>query len=316
MNYLKSKKLWEKILAILILSLISYSLIALYGDISGIKSKLGGLNYLLIPYVVSFTILGLSIRFLRWQYYLKKLEIKIGRLESLKIFLIGFSMALSPGRIGEGIKSYFLKQNHDIDLFKSLNIVFAERATDIIGLGIIGILSYSYIFSSSLLLVITLFIVILGLYIGFNKLEDILSFTNRRNIPLIGEKVAKVSESWEECKVIFEPRNQIKPLSYSILSWSFNIFSLHIIVNNLSTLGLSKSSLAFTSSTLAGAISMFPGGLGVVEGGMTAMLQLFGLEKSTAVLSSLTLRIFSFWLSFIIGLFVLGYYLYTKREHE
>ena len=57
----------------------------------------------------------------------------------------------------------------------------------------------------------------------------------------------------------------------------------------------------YTTSTLLGAISFVPGGIGVTEGGMLAQLLLRDIDYSFALCLVLTIRLFTLWMSVIIG---------------
>ena len=52
---------------------------------------------------IGFWSLGVLSRIIRWHIYMKKIEPKISFMRNALYFLAGFSMLLSPGRIGEVI---------------------------------------------------------------------------------------------------------------------------------------------------------------------------------------------------------------------
>jgi len=74
------------------------------------------------------------IRFLKWEYYLGVLEIRgVPKGESLLIFLSGFVLTVTPGKVGEVFKSLILKEIHGVPVERTAPIVVAERVTDLIG---------------------------------------------------------------------------------------------------------------------------------------------------------------------------------------
>ena len=64
------------------------------------------------------------------EYYLRLLEIRVKPGLSLAIFLSGFMMLLTPGKVGELVKSLLLRGAVGTPLTRSAPIVFAERLSD------------------------------------------------------------------------------------------------------------------------------------------------------------------------------------------
>ena len=75
-----------------------------------------------------------GLRIIRWNRYLHELAIQVPRTESALIFLSGFVMSVTPGKVGEVFKSLLLQQSRQISFVRSAPIVIAERLTDLIAL--------------------------------------------------------------------------------------------------------------------------------------------------------------------------------------
>src|SRR5207248_8543473 len=69
-------------------------------------------------------------RFFKWQYFLKRLELRVPWMKSLLIFLSGLSMAITPGKVGELLKSYLLKSTTGAAISRTSPIIVAERLSD------------------------------------------------------------------------------------------------------------------------------------------------------------------------------------------
>src|SRR3989441_12278069 len=83
-----------------------------------------------LPLILGLTLFNYFWRFIKWQYYLKRLEVKISWIKSLLIFLSGLSMAITPGKVGELLKSYFLKRITGEPISRTSPVIVAERLTD------------------------------------------------------------------------------------------------------------------------------------------------------------------------------------------
>src|SRR5262249_5563375 len=100
-----------------------------------------------LPLILMLTLFNYFWRFLKWQYYLRCLKIPIHRLQSLLIFLSGLSMAITPGKVGELLKSYLLRNSTGAPISRTSPIIVAERLTDgiaMIGLAITGLVLYRF----------------------------------------------------------------------------------------------------------------------------------------------------------------------------
>jgi len=53
---------------------------------------------------------------------------------SFLIFLAGFSLTVTPGKLGEAVKALLLRESHGIPAARTAPIVIAERFTDLVGL--------------------------------------------------------------------------------------------------------------------------------------------------------------------------------------
>src|SRR5262249_51363711 len=78
--------------------------------------------------------LNYAFRFVRWEYYLRLLSVRVARLPSFGIFLSGFALTVTPGKVGEVLKSFLLKEAYDVPVARTAPIVIAERLTDLLSL--------------------------------------------------------------------------------------------------------------------------------------------------------------------------------------
>src|SRR5437764_15243003 len=122
-----------------------------------------------LPLILALTLFNYICRFFKWQYFLKRLGVHIPWLKSLLIFLAGLSMAITPGKVGELLKSYLLKGSTGAPVSRTSPIIVAERLTDgiaMIGLAVTGLVLYGF----DLELLLALFILVLiGILVIHNR---------------------------------------------------------------------------------------------------------------------------------------------------
>ena len=127
------------------------ALVVAWGDAPAVLSALGRFPPLLIVPVVLLTVWNYTLRWLRWNYYLRVLSVHgVSKVESALVFFSGFAMGLTPGKSGEVTKSYWLREIVGPDhapLARTAPIVFAERLVDGIAMLLLatsGLISFQF----------------------------------------------------------------------------------------------------------------------------------------------------------------------------
>src|SRR5438067_13070457 len=142
---LLTRKIRTGIISSLVLAALVMAAIALYADFPQMLKALVNFRWEFLPLILGLTLFNYFWRFIKWQYYLKRLKVKIHWQKSLLIFISGLSMAITPGKVGELLKSYLLKRSTGEAISRTSPIIMAERLTDgiaMIGLAAIGLVLY------------------------------------------------------------------------------------------------------------------------------------------------------------------------------
>src|SRR4051812_5343936 len=106
--------------------------LGLAGDIGQVGKSFGRFDWAMLPAILGFTLLNYALRWLKWDYYLRRMgmHVGVGRGDSALLFTSGMVMAVTPGKVGEVLKSYLLKRINGTAVSASAPIVLAERLTD------------------------------------------------------------------------------------------------------------------------------------------------------------------------------------------
>jgi uncharacterized membrane protein YbhN (UPF0104 family) len=124
-----TRKIRTGIVFSLVLAFIVMTAIALYADLPQMVTALANFRWEFLPLILGLTLFNYFWRFIKWQYYLGRLEIKIHWLQSLLIFLSGISMAITPGKVGEFLKAYLLKSSTGAPVSRTSPVIVSERLT-------------------------------------------------------------------------------------------------------------------------------------------------------------------------------------------
>lgn len=302
MKSASKSSLTTKVVYSVALALVIYLALSIWGGSRGLNEASQTFTWQMFPAVILLALINYFFRFLKWQLYLKVLTIDIPRLDSLIIFLSGLSLSITPGKLGEVVKSYFLKKRFNEPVSRTAPIVFADRLTDLMALVVltsVGALGYAY--GQKLVWTVGLIILIIFTIVVWRPLgERVLSFLGRLSI--FGKRSAGLSEIYETSYSLLQPRVTFVTLPISVVAWGLEGLGLYLIFLGF---GLENGFLAalfvYAFSTVLGAVSFLPGGLGVAEGTITGLLKLLNIQTGIAVLATLLIRAATLWFAVAIG---------------
>ena len=264
-----------------------------------------------------FFILGLShfIRAFRWRLIMEPLGYKPSIMNTFLAVLIGYLANLAIPRLGEVLKCTLLAKYEKVPAEKIVGTIVAERAFDVISLGIVFLLALTLQFnvieagwqqlqtgnstrtdSNNNLLII------LGIVAFLVLVALILFFTLRHKFETIISPIKKIIQGiWEGVMSATKLKKHNLFFFYS-----FSIWFLYLLATYIGLYGTEGTASSFSTaiSCLAYAsIGMIitPGGIGAYAYFMAKVLELNGIEY-TLGLANGTLQ----WFSQVIIVIVLG----------
>ena len=297
-----------------ILAIAVFVGLAFYGDLPEVLGQIST-----FPVAYWFMALGLALanylfRLARWHYYLKLLGINIGIGASTAVFMSGLCMAISPARLGELAKSYFLKEKRDVPVALSAAAVAAERITDLVAVLLLSLwgltlVPYGWAVALVILAGFGLFILFVVSPWGSAKLL---------RLPLPRRWRPFLATSRDALQQVFSLKPLAAALILGVLAWLAEGCALWLVLRGLDATGsLGQAISIYAVATLLGALTMLPGGLVGTEGGMVALLQQLGLEPSQATAATFIIRICTLWFAVLIGLLALAYVqMYMPRKGD
>jgi glycosyltransferase 2 family protein len=301
----KKGQIVKKLIIGIIVGIGVFSLFFLWGDVQSVKYVISSIPLHFIGLAIIFTLLSYFLRFAKWHYFLTFLEVKVSARDSLSIFFIGLSMSITPGKIGELLKSYLIKNISGTNISKSASAVFVDRLTDLFAMIIlvsIGLTVFSYSYIPILIFTCSLLLLVVLLRSKVMSTKIIYRITSVKTFSKYKEILQDLYDSLYE---LIHYRLLFFTTLISTVAWFMECISLYILIKALALpLGLLESTFIFSLGTVAGALSMLPGGLGIAEGSITGMLMNFQIEKSVAVSITLLIRLVTLWLGVIIGLII------------
>jgi uncharacterized protein (TIRG00374 family) len=303
------KNLRKKILLSIALAGIFYLGFTIFADYKDVLSAFEKFNWLLLLPLLLLSLVNYFVRFLKWDYFLSVIKIKLNKIDSLSIFLSGLVMSVTPGKMGELLKAYLTREVTGVPISKSAPIVFVERITDFLALIIISI-SGAFIFNYGIEIVIGVGIFLIALIVIIsNKRLALAILKLLESNRFLDKHLQKFNNAYDSSYQLLKFRPLIYMTLVSVISWLAECLGYYIILRNF---GIENSFLwaafSYAFATIAVAISMLPGGLGVTEGSLTLMLIRNGQAKEFAVATTFIVRVVTLWFAVIVGIFSLMFY--------
>lgn len=276
------------------------------GDVRERGARLAGFGWWAFALALVLALGNYTIRFLRWQLYLRIQGVEVPARSSALVFGAGLSLSITPGKVGELVKSYLLREMHDIPATRTAPIVVAERVTDLIALLVLAVVGVALYGVETTLVLGGATVVVLGLVL--------LAWPRptRWLIHLVtGPKLVRrfrepMLEVYAGLASLCRPKLLALATAIAIPAWGLECIGFAIIVNAFpgAHVDWGMATFIYAATTIAGALSFLPGGLGVTEGGMTILLVRgsAALDHATALDATLLTRLATLWFAVALGL--------------
>lgn len=276
--------------------------LSLYGNWQAVTEAFKHFSYGILPLVLALAFMNYLNRFWRWELYLRRVGISLTRKESFYIFMSGLVMTVTPGKMGELLKSYLLRQNHQVPLARSGPIVLAERFTDLLAvyfLTILGGISFAY---GARILGVGLIVLIMGLlpFVSPKFFKWLLGLLKKFSW---GRRLeAPLTEAFYTLHDLMGFRLLVLATVLGLVAWFFECLAFQMVFKGLGVeVSLFKAVFIYAFSTLAGALSMLPGGIGAAEGSMTSLQLLIQIPKAQATAATIIIRVCTVWFAVLLG---------------
>lgn len=293
-----------------IVAVIGIAAYVMLGDVKNLGARLGEFRWWAFGAALGLALANYAIRFLRWQLYLAKQRVRVPVASSAIVFGAGLSLSITPAKLGELVKSYLLREMHDVPATQTAPIVVAERVTDLLALLLVAVVGVAlYGVQTTLVIgagsVIALGLVLLAWPRPTRALIDLVTrpaFSRRFREPL--------HEVYTGLVTLCRPGLLVTATLIAIPAWGAECVGFALICNAFpgTEVALPLAMVIYAATSIAGALSFLPGGLGVTEGAMTVLLvrSAAHIDQATALDATLLTRLATLWFAVALGLVLLA----------
>ena len=298
---------FANLLLIIIIGTISlYAILLIISDFTMLSNKIINFKTQFIPLILLLVPCGWLALYVRWNLLIKNSDIRVPFRKNLEIYLAGFTLSITPGKVGELIRSQILKTKFGIPRTKTASLVLVEKLYDLVGAvatSITGIWLFheaGYVIMMAFALLIVIFILISSRRF-FNKF---INWSHRFRI--MSNFLQPLSESYEVIRNSTRGKIVILASLLSVAYWLITSLAVYFV---LLAFGINLNYLSvvstFTASLILGAASFIPGGIGVAEGSLVGLFSLQGIAVSSSLILVILIRIFTLWYGVTIGFIAL-----------
>jgi uncharacterized protein (TIRG00374 family) len=285
-------------------------------ELTKFESSLRRLSPEALSLVFFLSLTNFFLRAVRWYWYARQIGIRSSFGTSLSHYIAGFAMGVTPGRIGEAIRIWLLKQDCLVPYNRGFSLLVADRINDLLAIAILT-------FGSSLAttgsatdgMIVS---VALGamIYVAMRHPRWIMYFVTRL-YTLVGrfDRVfAGLRRSLRIGADLFSLKNTLVVAPLSFLAWFAECIGFFVILTAFDAdVTLSTATFIYLFSTLVGAISFLPGGVGGFEASAILLLGMSGLDTSTSIIAVSIIRLATLWFSVVLGWLFIGRLILSKR---
>ena len=295
---------YRGLILFIFLGIAVFAGLALYGDLPELLDEISSFPVTYWLMALGLAMANYILRLVRWHYYLRLLKIDVGLGASTAIFLSGLSMTITPGRVGELAKSYFLKEKLDVPVARSSAVVVTERITDLIAVFLLSLwgltmIPYGWSVALAALAPFGLFLIFVVSPWGSARLL---------RLPMPRSWKPFFTTSRDAFRLFFTFKPLAVALALGLLAWFAEGCALWIVLRGLELPGsLGHAVSIYAAATLLGAIIPLPGGLVGTEGGLVALLSQLDLTRPQASTATIIIRVCTLWFAVVIGLLALAY---------
>lgn len=297
----------SKTTVMIIILVIIFVAFIFSSDITKIQDNLAKMNPYYLVIGIALWSLGNFVRIVRWHLFLKGIDDKVPFKANVLYYLAGFAFVLSPGRLGEIVRSPYIKRDYGISISKTASIVFVERFYDF--LGIITILSIGLVltdFDRTILLVpIAILVVIVVIFKNKKLLSNLIGKLSK--IRFLKNINSNFEESYTTGEKLIKPKFFTLGIVISTITYLLQALAVYLFILALNgKIVIEEILVIFPTSMFIAALSLIPGGVGIFDGGMVGLLVHYNLQYEIAITTTVLIRIIGIGLFSAIGLMCLN----------
>lgn len=300
----------RKILLVVVTGFAAFAVLSIYADVQKLGERIASYSWPTFAAAIGLALLNYVIRFARWELYLRVRNVRVPTGESALIFLSGFALSITPGKVGELVKSYLVRDTCGAPVASTASVVVAERVTDLLALLVLALAGVAAFPMARPMVIAGGIAMLLGLAIlAMPRLAYWLIAVGTRPRP-VARFAASLRLFYDGLADLVRPRLLVIATLMAMVAWLAECLGFAAIIGGFpgTDASLQIATLIYATTTLAGALSFLPGGLVVTEATMALFLieSARGVDEPTAAAATILTRLATLWFAVLLGLICLA----------
>jgi uncharacterized protein (TIRG00374 family) len=289
---------------------ILVALLSLSRDSHQVYEFFGKIDTKVLIFMLSLSAFNYLGRILRWHCFSREVGVKVPFIQNGLYYVAGFSMAITPGKVGEALRIWLLRRSHSIHYDRTVGLLIADRLSDAGALLLICLVgAFGFAPGAGQLVTVALIgMVIIGVTLLFLKpaaLIEAIGWIYGR-VKRGRKQFARARRALRELARLGSWRVYGGTLMLASLGWFAEAFALYqLILAFGNSLSLLQIMFVFGASLLVGVAAMLPGGLGGTEISMVGLLVAMGIDMEAAIAATAIIRLTTLWFSVLLGFLAL-----------
>ncbi|MEO1314119.1 MAG: lysylphosphatidylglycerol synthase transmembrane domain-containing protein [Pseudomonadota bacterium] len=281
-----------------------------------VLASLTALTYMQVALLLFLSSLNYILRGLRWHLYARVLAIPVTVVQTIRHYLGGFAMTVTPGRVGELIRLRWITRETGVSVDRVAPIVLMDRAADLAAMGLL--IAVSVALSTAGLTggipIAALAIIAAIVVTRASLLTAALNLVWRmvQRFPRLFGRLRRAARSigpFSDWPVV------LPALALGFAGWFAEGLSFYLLLGWMGAdVPLWTAVGIFTIATVGGGLTGAPGGLGGAEAAMVALLSLQNVPLEISIPATAVIRLTTLWFAIGIGLIVFP--LATRAAHR
>ncbi|NJL95152.1 MAG: flippase-like domain-containing protein, partial [Anaerolineae bacterium] len=294
------KRTRNQIVQGLALAFAVFAVLVALADVNDLARTLRDFPPTVFGALVALKLVNWLFRYLQWHYLLGVVGVRVragqpsgpaptpaqpatlNLYESVITFLVGFPMAVSPGKVGEVLKAAVVKQRTGIPIARTAPVVLTERIVDglavLIIIGLAGLSYPSAVFveveglaatSVRGLILFTLVGMGAGLAVVQWRSLALQVLTLFKRVPVVRRLQPWLLTFYLSSYRMLKLRRLVPTVSFGLVAYGTDCLALYLMLTALDVPGgatlLAQASFILGFAVIAAALSAMPGGAGARE---------------------------------------------------
>ena len=269
-----------------------------------------------IAVLLGLSLVNYALRAWRWDIFARQRRIRVPFLRNALYYVAGFALTVTPGKVGEALRLWLMRQRDAQPYGRTLPLLLADRLADGLALLAVACIGIASLNGGIILALIPAALVLLAMWwlCTRPRLLLIMAHWLQGRIGRGRGGLRKLHRLTREISGLLGSGPFLLGLLLSVIGWMAEATALWWLLDSLGApLDLHVVAFVFAAAMLAGAVAMLPGGLGGAEVSMVALLVGFGVAVEPSVIATALIRLTTLWFAVGLGFLALPLALRVAR---